>query len=155
MADGTKIYDAGDEPRELVKRRHRMTRVDYRPAHPAPDASGWLAGSGTAHTVWLASEQPETAEGIWSGALNGAFDTDLEPDAAIGWHLHVGTEELYLVLRGTLTVRVGRAIDDAQEFMLTEGDVHRVPPGWGHASVAGPDGARIVVVEWAAGESDV
>lgn len=153
MTDGMRIYAAGDEPPELVKRRPRMTRVDYRPAHPA-QAPGWLAGSGIAHTVWLASEQPETAEGIWSGGLLGAFDTDLEPDAAIGWHLHVGTEELYLVLRGTLAVRVGRGIDDAQEFELGEGDVHRVPPGWGHASLAGPRGARIVVVEWAAGESD-
>lgn len=144
------IYHAGDEPAALVKRRDRMVAAQDRPAHPAPSAPGWLAGRGTARTVWLASEQPQTAEGIWAGCLLGAWDSDLEPGTAIGWHRHDGSEEMYLLLRGALTVRVGPSLDEAREFTLAPGDTHRVPPGWCHASLAGPDGARIVVVEWSA-----
>lgn len=143
------VEESREEPAALVKRRERMAHVAYRPAHPAPEAPGWLAGRGTARTVWLASEQPGTAEGVWSGTLQAAFDTELEPGAAIGWHRHEGTEELYLLLAGSLTVRVGRSPDDAEEFVLAPGDIHRVPAGWSHASLAGDEGARVVVVEWA------
>ncbi|HYO20502.1 MAG TPA: hypothetical protein VES02_17755 [Dermatophilaceae bacterium] len=33
-----------------------------------------------------------------SGSLVAAFDTTLEPGAAIGWHRHDETDELYLLL---------------------------------------------------------
>lgn len=137
------------EPAALVKRRADMAHVVYTPANPCPPAPGWMSGSGAARTVWLASEQPGTAEGLIPAGLRAAFDTYLEPWAAEGWHQHPESEELYLVLTGELTVRVGDgAPEDATEFVLAPGDTHRIPVGWWHAARAGAEGVRFVVVEW-------
>jgi quercetin dioxygenase-like cupin family protein len=137
------------EPAALVKRRSDMAHVLYSPANPSPSAPGWMAGSGGARTVWLASEQPGSAEGLIPAGLRGAFDTYLEPGAAVGWHQHPVSEEMYLVLTGELTVRVGDGPPaDAAEFVLAPGDTHRIPVGWWHAARAGAEGVRFVVVEW-------
>jgi quercetin dioxygenase-like cupin family protein len=137
------------EPAGLVKRRPDMAHVRYRPANPCPTAPGWMAGSGVAHTVWLASEQPGNAEGLIPAGLRAAFDTRLEPGASEGWHQHPVSEELYVVLTGELTVRVGDGSpEDAAEFVLAPGDTHRIPVGWWHAARAGAEGVRFVVVEW-------
>jgi len=137
------------EPPALVKRRADMAHVLYQPANPNPGAPGWLAGSGTARAVWLASEQPGSAEGLIPTGLRAAFDTYLEPGSAEGWHQHAESEELYLVLSGELTVRVGDGDPRAaQEFVLAPGDTHHIPVGWWHAARAGEEGVRFVVVEW-------
>ena len=137
------------EPAAVVKRRPDMAHVVYEPANPNPDAPGWMAGSGAARTVWLASEQPGSAEGLIPAGLRAAFDTYLEPGASEGWHQHPESEELYLVLTGELTVRVGDgAPENAAEFVLAPGDTHRIPVGWWHAARAGAEGVRFVVVEW-------
>jgi mannose-6-phosphate isomerase-like protein (cupin superfamily) len=75
------------------------------------------------------------------------FDTWLDGGVAIGWHRHDDTDELYYVLSGTLTVACGPDIGSADVVELRGGDVHRLRAGNGHAALAGPDGARIVVVE--------
>ena len=137
-------------PAALVKHRAWMAHVTYTPAHPSPGAPGWLAGAGSARTVWLASEQPGTAEGTHSGGLLAAFDTELDPGASIGWHVHDHSEEMYVLIAGELTVRVGTRLADADEFELRVGDVHQVPCGWGHAARAGASGARMLVFEWEA-----
>ena len=138
-----------DEPAALVKRRADMAHVLYRPANPNADVPGWMAGSGTARAVWLASEQPDSAEHLITTGLRAAFDTYLEPGAAEGWHQHPESEELYVVLTGELTVRVGDGTpEEAAEFVLAPGDTHHIPVGWWHAARAGAAGVRFIVVEW-------
>jgi mannose-6-phosphate isomerase-like protein (cupin superfamily) len=138
----------------VLKQRAGMAHVRYTPAHPAPGAPGatgapsWLAGAGNADTVWLASEQSGTAEHVTGGGLLGAFDTWLDPGSAIGWHVHDESEEMYVLIAGGLTVRAGASPAQASEFDLAPGDVHRIPHTWSHAALAGPAGARLLVVEW-------
>ena len=81
--------------------------------------------------VWLASEQPGSAEGLIPTGLRAAFDTYLEPGAAEGWHQHPESEELYLVLSGELTVRVGRLATRSRPRSSSwlPGDTHHIPVG--------------------------
>jgi quercetin dioxygenase-like cupin family protein len=139
------------EPAELVQRRADLAHVVYRPAHPNPDAPGWMAGGGRAFSVWIASEQSGTAQGRGDSGPLAVIDTRLEPGAAIGWHEHPDTAELYVLLAGTLHVRAGLdGPSRAHGWTLRAGDCHRLAAGWGHTARAGDSGARFLVVEWRA-----
>jgi quercetin dioxygenase-like cupin family protein len=139
------------EPAELVQRRADLAHVLYHPAHPNPEVPGWMAGAGRAFSVWIASEQPGTAQGLGDAGPLAVIDTHLERDASIGWHEHPDTAELYVLLSGTLQVSAGmHGPSGAQGWTLREGDCHRLAAGWGHAARAGDSGARFLVVEWRA-----
>ena len=57
------------------------------------------------------------------------------------WHSHPETDELFLVLRGSLTIR----LDDG-EVVLGPGQLHVVPKGVRHQPFSA-DGAEVVLVE--------
>jgi mannose-6-phosphate isomerase-like protein (cupin superfamily) len=62
------------------------------------------------------------------------------PDYRTGFgHTHSEQEEVYLVIRGSLVVKVG---DEEKE--LREWDAIRIAPGATHSFAGGPDGAEIV-----------
>ena len=58
------------------------------------------------------------------------------------WHAHDGQDELFLVLRGRLTLQV----EGREDVILEEGDVHVVPAGVRHNPVAEEE-CWIVLVE--------
>ena len=66
------------EPAPLVARRADLAHVVYDPAHPNPAAPGWMNGAGQAFSVWVASEQPGTAQG-WSGARPVVIEWRADP----------------------------------------------------------------------------
>lgn len=57
------------------------------------------------------------------------------------WHSHPETDELFLVLTGTLTIRL-----DDDEVELSPGQLFVVPRGVRHQPVS-PDGAHVLLVE--------
>lgn len=57
------------------------------------------------------------------------------------WHCHPDTDELFLVLRGALTIRM-----EAGDVTLGPGQLYVVPRGVRHQPVSG-EGAEIVLVE--------
>ena len=60
------------------------------------------------------------------------------------WHSHPETDELFLVLRGALTIRT-----DAGDVDLGPGQLYVVPRGTKHQPYS-PDGADVVLIEPAA-----
>ena len=58
------------------------------------------------------------------------------------WHAHAGQDELFLVLKGTLRLRV----EGREDVVLDAGDVHVVPAGVRHSPVA-EDECWIALVE--------
>ena len=58
------------------------------------------------------------------------------------WHAHAGQDELFLVLKGTLRLR----IEGREDLVLDAGDVHVVPAGVRHCPVA-EDECWIALVE--------
>lgn len=146
--DATGARDRDGAPSVVEKTSaSNLSRVAYAPAHPNPAAVGPAAGDGIADTIWVASEQPGTAEGVLPDGFSAMFDTRLVPGASIGWHEHPDTAEIYYLLEGSLDVHCGASLDSTQTVRLTPGDLHRLLPGHGHWSQAGAQGARIIVVE--------
>ncbi len=144
--DAVPVYDLNDATRRLYKRADHMAHVRYRPAHPHPCYADSRAGEGTAHCVWIASEQGAQAEGISRGGLDAILDTWLEPTASIGWHRHDTTEEVYYLLAGSLDVWTEDDHGAQHRWTLQRGDSARVGPGMSHSAQAGDEGARFVVV---------
>jgi quercetin dioxygenase-like cupin family protein len=69
--------------------------------------------------------------------------TVIPPQSTIGWHEHVGSEELYYVVRGTPRVRVNN-----EERRLREGDVAVVRSGQSHELINDTaDDVQILVVQ--------
>lgn len=118
----------------------------YRPAHPAPHAPPGQQGSGSLTGTWLACEEPGSAEGWLTSGIRLVMDSTLDPGAVIGRHEHPDTEELYVVLAGSLVVTAGEPGAEPQTGSLRAGDVHRIGPGGWHTAAAGPEGARIMVI---------
>jgi quercetin dioxygenase-like cupin family protein len=93
----------------------------------------------------LAAIQPQA---IWDGliarAVHGKRITlavvELEPNAGLPEHSH-DNEQLGMVLRGSLTLRVG---DEERE--LGPGQTWRIDSGTPHSGLAGPDGAVVIDV---------
>jgi quercetin dioxygenase-like cupin family protein len=65
---------------------------------------------------------------------------EVEPGADLPEHSH-DNEQLGMVLRGSLTLRVGD-----EERALGPGETWRIPPGIPHSGVGGPEGAEVVDV---------
>lgn len=57
------------------------------------------------------------------------------------WHSHPDTDELFLVLAGSLTIRT-----EADEVTLGPGQLHVVPRGVRHQPWS-PEGAQVVLIE--------
>jgi quercetin dioxygenase-like cupin family protein len=83
-------------------------------------------------------------EGIVARAVHGervTFATvELDPHAVVAEHSHEN-EQLGVVLRGQLTLRVGD-----EERVLGPGGTWRIAPHVLHSGSAGPDGAEVIDV---------
>lgn len=123
-----------------------LPHVCYSPAHPNPAQHGHLAGRGNNRCIWIANEQGALAEGTSQGALDGLIDSYLEPDASIGWHCHLHSEEYYYLLSGTLTITVQQLDGQMSSITLSPGDRHWIGPGMSHSALAGCEGARFIAV---------
>jgi quercetin dioxygenase-like cupin family protein len=85
---------------------------------------------------------------IWDGVVARTVDggqaafavVELDPDSVVAEHSHVN-EQLGLVLRGSVTFRVGD-----EERLLQAGGTWRIPPDVPHEVHAGPDGAVVIDV---------
>jgi hypothetical protein len=121
----------------------------FAPAHPAPGAPAGQRGAGTVEGTWLACEEDGRREGWLVSSIDLVMDSRLSPGAVIGRHDHPGTEELYIVLSGELTVTAndGRPGSADERCTLRPGGVHRIGPGGSHSAAAGPQGARILVLK--------
>jgi quercetin dioxygenase-like cupin family protein len=78
-------------------------------------------------------------EGYLARTLHGDAITmaivEIDPGAALPGHRHVN-EQLGMVLRGSMTFRVG-----GEERVLGPGGMWRIPSNVPHSATAGPDGA--------------
>jgi quercetin dioxygenase-like cupin family protein len=93
----------------------------------------------------LGAIQPQQIfEGIVARAVHGeriTFATvELDPHAVVAEHSHE-QEQLGVVLRGQLTLRVG-----GEERVLGPGATWRIGPHVVHSGHAGPDGAEVIDV---------
>jgi quercetin dioxygenase-like cupin family protein len=87
-------------------------------------------------------------QGIWDGILSRAVHgeritlavVELDPEAPLPEHSH-DNEQLGIVIRGSLTLRVGN-----EERMLGSGETWRIESNVPHEGRAGPDGAVVVDV---------
>lgn len=86
----------------------------------------------------------ELFPGIGARAVHGERLTlasvELEPGATVAEHSHEH-EQLGMVLRGRLTLRVGD-----EERVLGPGGTWRIAPNVVHSGYAGPDGAEVIDV---------
>lgn len=123
-----------------------MARVVYDPSHPNPQQTGARAGHGRNLATWVFCERDGDGEGLFATPLKLVIDSWLDPGAAIGLHAHADNEELYYLLEGSL--RVTTVAGDGKEAIaeLHPGDAHAVRLGQSHHCVAGPKGARFIVV---------
>jgi mannose-6-phosphate isomerase-like protein (cupin superfamily) len=97
---------------------------------PAPVDLG--AALATFHEAW----QPRTV-----ATLN---DYDVRVAKTVGeftWHSHPDTDELFLVVKGSLTIRM-----EAGDVTLGPGQLYVVPRGVRHQPVSS-EGAEIVLIE--------
>ena len=105
----------------------------------------------------LASIRPQALfDGVLARAVHGERLTlavvELDPGAAVPEHSHAN-EQLGLVLRGSMTLRVGD-----EKRPLGPGDTYRIGSGEPHEAHAGPDGAEVIDVfsppreDWASAE---
>jgi quercetin dioxygenase-like cupin family protein len=123
-----------------------MAHVVYEPSHPNPEETGPKAGHGRNLATWVFCERHGDGEGLFSTPLRLVIDSRLDPGAAIGLHLHADNEELYYLLEGDL--RMTTVAPDGREITteLHPGDAHAVRLGQAHYGIAGPTGARFIVV---------
>lgn len=130
----------------INKHASGMARVLYDPSHPNPHQTGARAGHGRNFATWVFCERDADGEGLFSTSLKLVIDSRLDPGAAIGLHVHADSEELYYILEGHL--RMTTEAPDGKEVTahLNPGDAHAVRLGQAHYGVAGPEGARFIVV---------
>lgn len=100
---------------------------------PAPGAGPAAATSGSALTV------RRLAGG--AGAGHAVLQVDAAAGAGTVAHLHEREDLVVILVTGSLEVHVGGAVR-----VLREGASARLPRAVPHRMVAGPDGARAVVV---------
>lgn len=130
----------------VTKRAEHMARVVYAPNHPNSAETGARAGRGRTVARWVLCGRPHDGEGIVAAPLDLVIDAWLEPDAAIGLHRHLDTEEIYYLLEGGLTVTT-RAPDGREHTTdLRPGDAHVLVLGQAHSCLAGSAGARLLTI---------
>ena len=140
-----KIYD-GPLGWAVNKRSECMAHVVYEPAHENPSEQGLLRGAGKDFATWVFCEERGKAEGLLQSGIELVIDARLEPGAAVGMHVHAETEELYYLLEGALEMTTRAPDGREHEEALRPGDAHLVKRGQSHGGVAGPQGARFLVV---------
>jgi Cupin domain len=141
-----RAYYGGDPGWAVKKRGERMAHVVYDPSHPNPGETGPRAGHGRNLATWVFCERDGDGEGLFATPLKLVVDSRLEPGAAIGLHRHDDNEELYYVLEGRVTMTTLAPDGRQATATLSAGDAHAVRLGQAHYGVAGPDGARFLVV---------
>ena len=85
---------------------------------------------------------------IWTGILARVVEgremtfavVELEPHAVAALHQH-SNEQIGLVLRGTMTFKIG-----SETRVLKAGDTYEIPGNVPHEATAGPDGAVVIDV---------
>lgn len=128
------------------KKAAGMARVLYEAPHFNAAEQGIRRGSGKDLAIWIFSEEGAKAEGLFRSPLELMIDARFEPGAAVGLHRHESTEEVYYVIEGSITMTTVSATGEESTAELVEGDAHLVRLGQSHFGVAGPSGARCLVV---------
>ena len=122
-----------------------MAHVRYAPAHPNPNAPAGEQGSGELVAKWIYCEEPQKSEGILGSSIELMMDSQLAPNACLGLHAHVRTEEIYYLLEGDAVVKLYSGKEKIARKLIP-GDAHLIKPGQNHTVQAGPNGARFIVV---------
>jgi len=128
-----------------------MAHVRYQPAHPNPYAPEGEQGHGELVAKWIFCEEPEKSEGLLKSGIQLMMDSQLAPNACLGLHVHVRTEEIYYLIEGEAVVKL-YAGDNKIARKLNPGDAHLIRPGESHTLQAGARGARFIVVAAAVDE---
>jgi mannose-6-phosphate isomerase-like protein (cupin superfamily) len=90
-------------------------------------------------TFKIITENPRGGKGLIEGfryldeedlsnSLKGFYINDLQVGAEVGYHEHIGDEEIYLILAGK-----GVANDNGEEKEVAEGDLLYTRDGQGHS----------------------
>ncbi len=142
-----KIY-SGELDGIVNKKSDKMAKVVYEPAHLNPDFLDDDArrGKGKDFATWVFSEEPDTAEGLFSNGLELFMDAYFEPDASVGLHRHSTTDEIYYIISGSIRMTTITGMGKEVCVELTEGDAHAVYAGESHFGTAGAKGCRAIVV---------
>lgn len=140
-----KIYKGNDQ---LNKKHEDMAKVTYTPAHLNTDypENDIRRGKGKDHAVWVYSEEPDTAEGIFDNGLELFMDAFFEAGAAVGLHTHHSTDEIYYIISGEIEMTTVNNDGSEKTVLIREGDSHAVTAGSSHYGVAGKKGCRAIVI---------
>lgn len=145
-----KIYKLNNEPADnYFKQSDRMAKVVYQKAHENSSFidSDPRHGIGNNFCKWITSEQNDTAENFsFNKNLNGILESYLEPNASIGWHKHIDTEEYYYMLEGNLFVECLDNDNVLYQKEIKAGDLHRISKGMSHYAKAGLGGAKFLAI---------
>lgn len=128
------------------KRADRMARVVYEAPHENRAEVGARRGHGKDYAVWVFSEEGDKAERLLETPLELMIDATFEAGAAVGLHRHEHTEEIYYLISGSITMTTVSASGEEHTETLRAGDAHLVKIGQSHFGIAGPEGARCIVV---------
>ena len=141
-----KVY-SGNINWAVFKKDENMAKVLYEPAHPNQNYSDYRKGEGKLYSKWIFSEEPETQERIFTSNFDLLIEAELEPNASIGLHKHLRTEEIYYVIDGDLLVYIKDDNGELEESIrLNKGDAHMVRIGQSHACKAGEYGAKFLTI---------
>lgn len=143
--DKAPIYN-GELGWAVNKKAAQMAKVHYQAPNFNAAEDGLKQGSGDEYATWVFSEEHAQAEGLFQSGLELMMDVQLEPAANIGLHWHDYTEEVFYVLKGSLTVTTVTRDGEEHSENLKVGDAHMVRLGQGHYAVAGRYGARFIAV---------
>jgi mannose-6-phosphate isomerase-like protein (cupin superfamily) len=128
------------------KKREDMAKVLYNPAHENLNFEDERRGRGKDYAVWIFSEEDGLKENLFESDFELMIDATLEPYAAIGFHHHHSTEEIYYFLEGTMEMVTQDATGRELSQHLKAGDAHFVKRGQSHYGIAGPGGVRFIAV---------
>lgn len=128
------------------KKKELMANVVYDPAHENLAYQDERKGHGKDFATWIFSEEEGLKENLFTTQFELMIDATLEPNASIGLHTHLRTEEIYYILEGR--IRMTTVGPDGKELseQLSAGDAHLVRLGQSHYGSAGPDGVRFLAV---------
>ncbi|WP_354622737.1 cupin domain-containing protein [Psychromonas sp. MME2] len=131
---------------QAFKVKEGIANVLYSPAHSNPLAPAGLQGAGDLVGKWLYNEQPDKQENLLKSSIELFMDSSLAPNASVGLHEHIDTEEIYYLLEGQLFIQLIDKQGVTVEQTIYPGDTHLIQPGEHHFVQAGENGARFIVV---------